>query len=447
MIGTVYDYYLTTYASKPLTRSDTHKKSELRNIYNNIVKISKSSPLYKVDVSANVQKYAIDLKENARSLMNDIDNLVYDSFSPNHSKYTSDNEEAVTINTLNQRNDTRSDNSSESSPFGSTLSEAASPVNNDSYSIEVKHLATPQVNTGYYLRDDTLELSHGEHTFEVAIDDNVYEFQFKVNEEDTNKSVIEKLSRLINRSGIGLGSNILKIGNTSALEISSKSTGTTSNTDIFSILNSSSDTADDVVDKLGIATVSSHPSDAQFTLNGIDKTSSTNRFTINRSIEVTLNRTTPEGEAVNITKRDDLDSMLDSVNNLIDGYNRIIELSNNKADNSNDASHLNYELKRTASAYKNDLESIGLTMNDDGSLKLDTALFLQSASEDTIEHSLGKLADFKNSLSLKTHDISINPMKYVNKTMISYPHPIKSKNFANPYVTSIYTGMMYNGYI
>ena len=69
MIGSVYDYYLTTYASKPATRSDTHKKSELRNIYNTIVKISKKSPLYKVDVSENIQRYAIDLKHQTYFLI------------------------------------------------------------------------------------------------------------------------------------------------------------------------------------------------------------------------------------------------------------------------------------------------------------------------------------------------------------------------------------------
>lgn len=75
MIGSVYDYYLTTYASRPATKSDTHKKSELRSVYNNIVKISKKSPLYKVSVSENIQKFAIDLKENARTLSTDANNL------------------------------------------------------------------------------------------------------------------------------------------------------------------------------------------------------------------------------------------------------------------------------------------------------------------------------------------------------------------------------------
>ena len=45
----------------------------------------------------------------------------------------------------------------------------------------------------------------------------------------------------------------------------------------------------------------------------------------------------------------------------------------------------------------------------------------------------------------RADNIAINPMHYVNKTLISYPNP--NKTFANPYVTSIYSGMMFNGYV
>ena len=44
-LNNVYNYYMTTYAPRSSSRYDTHKKSELRNIYNTIVKINKESPL------------------------------------------------------------------------------------------------------------------------------------------------------------------------------------------------------------------------------------------------------------------------------------------------------------------------------------------------------------------------------------------------------------------
>lgn len=43
-IDTAYNYYLSTYRKQSASRYDSHKKSELRNIYNTIVKINKDSP-------------------------------------------------------------------------------------------------------------------------------------------------------------------------------------------------------------------------------------------------------------------------------------------------------------------------------------------------------------------------------------------------------------------
>ena len=74
-LNSVYNHYLTSYAPKSTTRYDTHKKSELRNIYNSMVKLNKESPLYLLDNSKETQSYAIGLKENARALRNTIASL------------------------------------------------------------------------------------------------------------------------------------------------------------------------------------------------------------------------------------------------------------------------------------------------------------------------------------------------------------------------------------
>ena len=69
ILDNMYNYYLTTYGKSTVSRYDSHKKSELRSVYNNIVKINKESPLYKIKDSADAQKFAIDIKEHARDLM------------------------------------------------------------------------------------------------------------------------------------------------------------------------------------------------------------------------------------------------------------------------------------------------------------------------------------------------------------------------------------------
>lgn len=75
ILSNVYNYYMTTYTPKTSTRYDTHKKSELRNIYNSIVKLNKESPLYKLDTSKASKSFAVGIKEDARELRNVIASL------------------------------------------------------------------------------------------------------------------------------------------------------------------------------------------------------------------------------------------------------------------------------------------------------------------------------------------------------------------------------------
>lgn len=480
MIGSVYDYYLTTYASRPATKSDTHKKSELRSVYNNIVKISKKSPLYKVSVSENIQKFAIDLKENARTLSTDANNLFEKSLESEKSqKYVSDNEDVVQVKTLDTSNDINTNDTNANdininntntndinindTNIDLTVSSNADITNPDPdsdnisdtksvntafashYNIEVLNLATPQINTSDYLNNDDLDIPKGAHSFEVNVGDSAYEFRFYATKDDTNKTVLEKLSRLINRSNIGLTSKMLYSGNNSALEITSNATGLGFTPEIFSIAPGENSPYDKVVSKLGLNNVSSYPTNANFLLNGMEKTTSSNTFTIGKSLEITLNGISKKGQATSISLNDDLDSVISSINDMISSYNNLLDLSNNSNEGSDDAAILNKEIHKTTRQYASNLENIGITINENGKMTFDEALFIQTANEDDLDKSLASLNSFRQAIVSRADDISINPMKYVDKVMISYPNPIHS--FANPYMTSIYTGMMFNGYI
>ena len=51
-LNTVYNHFMTTYAPQGTnTKYDTHKKSELRGVYNSIVKLNKDAPLFLLDPS------------------------------------------------------------------------------------------------------------------------------------------------------------------------------------------------------------------------------------------------------------------------------------------------------------------------------------------------------------------------------------------------------------
>ncbi len=186
VMNTVYNNYLTTYTPKPLTKYDTHKKSELRNIYNSIVKLNKDEPWYLPTTSRDTQQYAVDLKENARGLRNTIaqlGGLEKDGLFRKKSAYSTDEGVAT------------------ASYVGPEDANAEIPQ----FQLEVHSLATTQENLGVFLPGGSrVTLAPDTYSFDVGINDMNYEFQFSVGESETNLAVQERLVRLINNSDIGL---------------------------------------------------------------------------------------------------------------------------------------------------------------------------------------------------------------------------------------------------
>ena len=69
MISNVYSYYLSHYGNKYNSKYESHTKAQLKTMSGKVMKINSQTPAYKLDTSEDAQKYAIDLKENARELV------------------------------------------------------------------------------------------------------------------------------------------------------------------------------------------------------------------------------------------------------------------------------------------------------------------------------------------------------------------------------------------
>lgn len=386
-------------------------------------------PLYKVDTSESMQKYAIDLKEMARSIINTSNSLGY---NPDGTTNFS-NKKAVS--------------SDDAIVSAELISDVNSSTDDESFNIHVTRLATAQTNTGNYLSSNKIALKNGEYSFDIGVGDYAYEFQFSVNKDDTNKTLQEKLSRLINRSNIGLSSKVLEdsSGN-SSLEIKSNTIGLSDfRPEIFSLSNSQPLYETNVIDYLGINNISTEPHNALFTLNGEEKTSSSNQFTIGKKYEISLNSVSPEGENTTIDLSQNLDSVIDNINNLVTGYNDIIDLVSTKLSEVKDSDYLMRRITNSANNFKNELDSAGITVKDDGHIEVDESLMVQSSKDGTLLDSLKHLDYFKNDLLKTANNISLNPMNYVNKKLLTYPNPARPMN--SPYNTSRYAGMMFDGYL
>lgn len=427
-LNTVYNHYLTSYAPKGTTQFDTHKKSELRSIYNSIIKQNNEAPLCIVDTSKESQEFAVNTKESARSLRNTIASLG-----------GLDQEEMLSKKAAFSTN--------EGIATARFIGDTGNSDEVPSFDLEVLKLASPQVNTGNYLPSDQLGIKPDAYSFDINVNGLNYEFQFHINEGDTNKNVQQRLANLISSSGIGIDGECLEDGEgNSALKLTSKATGANEdNSPLFQISDDKTSKHSGTVSYLGITDITRPAENAEFVLNGSLRTASSNNFTIEKTYELTLKGlSSVEGEATSIGLKPDYESFTENVSHLVGGYNDFLKAASSYLEKQPKSNRLVSEINNISSYYSKDLNAIGLSLQPDGSISMDKDQLIAATSNEDGTEILAPIKDFANTLIRKTNQVSLNPMNYVDKTIVAYKNP--GHNFSNPYVTSAYSGMMFNSY-
>lgn len=430
----VYNHYLTSYAPKGTTSFDTHKKSELRNIYNSIIKLNKESPLYLLDNSADSKAFAIGLKENARELKNTIsslggfdDGVLDEAAFLNKKEAYSGNEAVVSVSYIGNRDD---------AVFAPSLA------------LEVHSLASPQVNMGHFIPSaSAMELSPDIYSFDLNINELNYEFQFQVNDTDTNIDIQNRLMRLVNNADIGIDAEVIEDGEgNSSLKLTSQKNGTSEDRKyVFRISDGQTSKTAGIVDYLGIDNVTRTPSNAEFTIDGTAHSSSSNTFTLEKNYRITLNGISPEGSApTTIGMKTDVENLTENLRHLAGGYNQFLRSAIEYTQKHPRSNQLVSEMWHLAGSFSEPLADIGMNIEEDGSIKIDENMLQQSIQNGKIEEDFEQIKDFTKALYRKSGQVSLNPMTYVEKTIVAYKNP--GKNFASPYITSAYSGMLFNSY-
>ena len=91
------------------------------------------------------------------------------------------------------------------------------------------------------------------------------------------------------------------------------------------------------------------------------------------------------------------------------------------------------------------LQYIGLMSSEDGTLHIDKDILAQAVTPERAPQTFETLSKFRDSIGHKAESVAINPMNYVNKVVVAYKNP--GHNFATPYISSIYSGMMLDEYM
>lgn len=428
IINSVYNYYLTTYAPKTDSKFDTHKKSELRGVYNSIVKMNKEAPLYIVDKSQETKEYAVGLKENARAFHNTIASLggVSDEDLLNKKVAASSDDTLVGVKYIGE------DNSGQ----------GVEPMD-----IEVLSLAKPQTNVGNMLPSDSILLPVDTYSFDVGINGLNYEFQYNVTPDDTNRTIQGKLSRLITNANIGLQAEVAEDGNgNSALVIKSTNTGVpSSGGHMFNITDDSTSKTQGSVGYFGLGNIIEESSNSNFIINGNEFQSASNRFTIDKKYEVELKRiSASDADVAHVSLKEDVESVAANIEELINGYNAFVDTADRYAEKHPKSGRLVNEMATIASLRSEELAAIGIKLGEDGRIFLDKDALMTSAEDGNLSDKLSVLKQFAGSMLRKADQVALNPMHYADRTIVAYKNP--GHNFATPYVTSGYTGMLFNSY-
>lgn len=420
-IDAAYNYLLSTYGKATGSRYDSHKKSELRSLYNNIIKLNKESPLYKITQTGDVKEFAIDIKANAHRMQNVIASLNADgndiSSMLRKKVAVSSDEDTISVHFVGNDADQEQ----------------------NGFDMEVISLAGPQTNEGHYLRRNDYSFEEGTYSFDLDMPTNSYEFQFNVNPGDNNFDVQSKIARLINQSDIGLLAEVkLNRRGESALSIQSKQTGLSADeTSIFSIQSGSSWNE---INTLGISHITTPATNSVFRLNGQEHSSLSNTFTINRSFEVTMHKTSADaGKPVHIGFQASTAAITEGIDNLLGAYNKLYDVGSKYATLHGSHRLLN-EVSAISNHFSDALAAVGISSNESRHLQLNQEQFSAAISGNDASEHFNTLNQFKSALSHEVNRISIDPMRYINKVIVEYKNP--GKTFVAPYAPSAYAGML-----
>lgn len=418
----VYNYFLQSYSPRPMTRYDSHESSELRSVVKSIRDMTQSSPLYLVHLSEAKQKYALEIKDAAISFMN----------------------------TLTMLGETGNDSVfSQRKAYSSNSKQVGARIVTDDYSklpeppaIKVKNLATTQVNMGneYYTTGKGLQA--GTYRFRVSVNEDNYDFQYNIRKDASHREIIEGLSSFINKAKIGLtASSVARSSDKILMRIESDMTGAPGGGTIFSFEDRQNNQG--IVSYYNLNNVTSYPKNASFDMNGVPQSTLGNTFTIGRALEITLHA--PGEEKVQVSYIPDSEKILEGVHGIMDAYNKLVDSTREYISRSGLKPRLVQEFCRLMVPFQSDMESCGITFDEDGNMQMDEALAEEAALSGDMEELFGREYRLNQRLQRKNNEIKLNPMDYVDKILVTYP------NFEKPpeglsYITSIYSGMLFSYY-
>lgn len=423
MNTTIYNNLLTTF--DPYTTKHVNNSMELRSVVKRIRKQTQSSPVYLLNFTNAKQSFVLGVKESSMRIHDSLQTLADDS------------EDGVFAQ--------KKARSSDLEQVGAELLDTDVDHLPNAFSIRVKQLANSQINQGKEYYETGKGLAAGSYQFRVMVNDVGYDFQYNIRKDANHREVIQGLADFITKAKIGIEAAPYSFGGGKiGMRLESTMVGSPDGKAIFTLEDKSSEgKGRGIVEYYGLDHVAVMPKSALFDLNGTEKTALSNEFILGRAVKVSLRK--PSDVETTIDYHPDSDAIIEGVEEFVSSYNALIDHNLTFEQKTGTQSKLLNELKKLSEPFANELESCGISFDEEGHMELDTALATQAIEAGDMQKLFQPDSAMTNRMFAKTDQIKINPIEYVDKKVVSYP------NFTKPprgysYITSLYSGLLFNFY-
>jgi len=317
-----------------------------------------------------------------------------------------------------------------------------------SYSVTVDRIATGQVNEGASMRsEDAYDGASGTQRFSIESGGRTTDLSIEVQDGDTNEDVQRRMAAAINESNTGVRATVETDSDTgeSTLRVESLNTGENS---AFTITDEG---GEGIASRLGIAgqdSITQQAGDAQFTVDGRARTSSTNTVSLTDNLSITLNSETESAVTVSVTP--DQDRVRSEIENMVNSYNELYSAGLGDS-GSPGGERLASTLLSTVRTYASQLSNVGIGFDTTGRMTIDSARMDEAAESGRLERffteNSGRNYGFTNQLQRTAGNISRNPVNFVSSPMFdgSFENNsfYNSAGFTNQF-NLFNTGLMFN---
>ena len=137
--------------------------------------------------------------------------------------------------------------------------------------------------------------------------------------------------------------------------------------------------------------------------------------------------------------------VVDKVAGFVNKFNSFLDFASEGLSKRRSSGKLIHEMSSTIERYKDRLTESGIAVDDNGRLSVDREKMKDAIRSGELEDLFKNDSPVSAGLTRRLSDISINPMDYIDKKIITYPNTAVKKPYS-PYITSVYSGLMYNNY-